>query len=478
MGGREHGFIDYNDSDIVQMIGLASRPMEDDSGVAVILCHTPKKQLLTQTLYAPIPIESHLDQHLHDHMNAEIVTKTVENKQDAVDYLTWTFYYRRLIQNPNFYNLSGVTHRHMSDHLSELIETTIEDLEESKCVLVEDDMDISPINLGMISAYYYIQYKTVELFALSITAKTKIKGLLEIITAAYEFGNLAIRQKEEKLLKKMASHLPQALPAESNFEEPSTKALLLLQAHFSRLALSSNLTQDLNWILKISMKLIQAIVDVISSQGWLRPAIAAMELSQMIVQGLWDKDSPLKQIPHFSDAVIEQCQRMEPAIESVFDLLELEDDVRNGLLKDLSSQQVSDVALFCNAYPNVEVDYEKNFEDEITAGDSYSVVVQLQREIDEDDEEDVSLSRVVSSRYAESKMEGWWLVIGDSNSNSLLAVKRMTLERKAGVKLDFIAPDDPGDYTFRLFLLSDSYLGCDQEYEINVSVVPDDDGEQ
>ena len=46
------------------------------------------------------------------------------------------------------------------------------------------------------------------------------------------------------------------------------------------------------------------------------------------------------------------------------------------------------------------------------------------------------------------------------------------------MKLDFIAPDDPGDYTFRLYLLSDSYLGCDQEYEINVSVVPDDDGEQ
>ena len=52
--------------------------------------------------------------------------------QDAVDYLTWTFYYRRLAHNPNYYNMSGVSHRHISDHLSELVENTLADLEQGK----------------------------------------------------------------------------------------------------------------------------------------------------------------------------------------------------------------------------------------------------------------------------------------------------------------------------------------------------------
>ena len=50
--------------------------------------------------------------------------------------------------------------------------------------------------------------------------------------------------------------------------------------------------------------MIQACVDVLSTNGWLSPALAAMELSQMCTQAMWNKDSYLRQLPHFTLDII------------------------------------------------------------------------------------------------------------------------------------------------------------------------------
>ena len=41
---------------------------------------------------------------------------------------------------------------------------------------MEEEVNLVPLNLGMIAAYYYVQYATVELFASSVTAKTKVRA--------------------------------------------------------------------------------------------------------------------------------------------------------------------------------------------------------------------------------------------------------------------------------------------------------------
>ena len=60
-------------------------------------------------------------------------------------------------------------------------------------------------------------------------------------------------------------------------------------------------------------------------------------------------------------------------------------------------------------------------------------------------------------------------MIGDPKTNHLISIKRLTLQQKAKVKLDFVAPA-PGRHAYVLYYMSDSYMGCDQEYKFSVDV--------
>jgi len=212
------------------------------------------------------------------------------------------------------------------------------------------------------------------------------------------------------------------------------------------------------------------MVDVLSSSGWLSPALAAMELCQMCVQGMWNRDSVLLQLPHVSKDLAKKADAA--GIEGIFDLLEMEDDDRTALL-GMSPTQLADVARACNRYPNVELAFEVKDEDEVAAGDAVTVEVSLERDADEV----TKVPTVHAPRFPKAKEEGWWLLIGDSKTNALLCIKRITLQLKAKVKLEFVAPE-AGEYAYTLYLMSDSYLGCDQEYELPLKVAEADDDDE
>lgn len=70
--------------------------------------------------------------------------------QEAVDYLTWTYYFRRILKNPTYYHLEGTGNEELNSFLSELVEESISTLENSGCVSTEGDM-VQPTPLGQVS---------------------------------------------------------------------------------------------------------------------------------------------------------------------------------------------------------------------------------------------------------------------------------------------------------------------------------------
>ncbi|GAA5923960.1 hypothetical protein JCM1841_000119 [Sporobolomyces salmonicolor] len=457
--GKEHRYVDYPFTDVLQMMGRACRPSHDTSSRCVLMCQQVRKEFFKKFLNEGLPIESHLHLSLHDHFNAEIVTKTIENKQDAVDWLTWTWMYRRLVANPNYYNMQGSTHRHLSDHLSELVESTLNDLTNSKAITIEDEMDVSALNLGMIAAYYNINYVTVDIFSMSLTEKTKLKGLLEIVSSAAEFENIPIRHHEDVLLRKVYDRVPVKL-ANVDFESPAFKTNVLLQAHFSRLTLPADLAADQALILTRVLNLLAACVDVMSSNAYLN-AIGAMELSQMCVQAMWNTESQLKQLPGFTSDVIKRCEAA--GVRTLYDVMELEDEDRDKLLQ-MNARQMREVAKVVNAYPSVSVTYELEDAEELSAGDPITLNIQLEREVDEDEGE-VDIT-VPAPFFPVAKQEAWWAVVTEPSTKQLLAVKKVVLLRSAKVKLDFTI-EKAGAHDLQLLFLSDSWVGADQEHTID-----------
>lgn len=137
--GKEHRYVDYPFTDILQMMGKACRPMHDASSKCVLMVPQVRKPFFLRFLNEGLPIESHVHLALSDHLLSEIAAGTVENKQEAVDWFTWLWCYRRLTQNPNYYGMQGRSHAHLSDHLSQMIEDALTQLEQAKCIAVEDE---------------------------------------------------------------------------------------------------------------------------------------------------------------------------------------------------------------------------------------------------------------------------------------------------------------------------------------------------
>lgn len=468
--GREHRYVDYPMTDVLQMFGKALKPSKDGRGRGVLMLPGVKREYYKKFLNEALPVESHLHSYLHDAFVTEISTRMVESGDDAIAWMTFTYFYRRLLANPSFYSLTNTTEDGLSQYLSDLVETTLRELDESKIIeFDEEDGSVTPQNAAMIGAYYNISYITMQTFLLSLSARTKLKGILEIVTSATEFEAIQIRRHEDGLLRRIYDRVPVKM-AQPDYDSPHFRAFVLLQAHFSRMQLPIDLVKDQETIVSKVVSLLSATVDILSSDGHLN-AMNAMEMSQMVVQAMWDRDSPLKQIPHFTPEVVKAANSF--GVKDIFDFMEAmnpEENPQYGeLIKamGLSQKQLEDAAKFTNEkYPDVSLEFEVEDPENLRAGEASYLNIQIEREVEEDDEID---SVVHAPFYPGKKLENWWLVVGEESTKTLLAIKRVTVGRKLHVKLEFTVPT-PGKHELKLFLMSDSYIGVDQEPSFEVTV--------
>ncbi len=500
--GKSRRYVDFPITDVLQMMGRAGRPQFDKSGCCVIMVHEPKKAFYKKFLYEPFPVESSLADNLPDHFNAEVVAGTIRSKQDAVDYLTWTYFFRRLVQNPSYYDCEGVEHAELNAFLSRLVENALVMLEDARCVEIGEDDSVAPLLLGRIASYYYLQHPSVALFASSLSHANTVEQLLKTLCGVAEYDELPVRHNEDKVNAELAIRVKEAggFAVDARLaDDPHTKANLLFQAHFLRVPLPmSDYVTDTKSVLDQAIRIIQAIIDVASDAGWLHTALNAMRLMQMVMQGRFLTDSPLTTLPHVDAEVAGKLRR--GGVKSLPQFVTRAIKDRAGAKKalcaaGLSGRTAEETTNVAARYPSVMMRASSVKTSRASAGggkaDEGVVEVHLKRLHARGGKDGgnggggrSSAPRAVCPLFPKLKEEGWWLVLGDRISGELLALRRVGFGGAASAKLTYAAPDAPigggrgPELDLVVHLVSDCYVGMDQDLGVSEGLPASIDAEE
>ena len=81
-------------------------------------------------------------------------------------------------------------------------------------------------------------------------------------------------------------------------------------------------------------------------------------------------------------------------------------------------------------------------------------------------------TRAYTPKFPKAKDEGWWALIGEVDSGELVALKRLGFVRgTTRTTLAFTAPEEPCRKIYSLYLISDCYLGLDQQFQMCLNFV-------
>ncbi|GMH17017.1 hypothetical protein Nepgr_018858 [Nepenthes gracilis] len=452
--GKLKRYIDFPVTDILQMMGRAGRPQFDQHGKAVILVHEPKKSFYKKFLYEPFPVESSLREHLHDHINAEIVSRTICHKEDAVHYLTWTYLFRRLTVNPAYYGLDDTGSTSLSSYLSSMVQNTFEDLEDSGCIKMAEDK-VEPMMLGSIASQYYLSYVTVSMFGSNCGPELPLEVLLHILSASSEYDELPVRHNEENYNAALAEKVP-CVVDKNRLDDPHVKANLLFQAHFSQLEMPIiDYVTDLKSILDQSIRILQAMIDICANSGWLSTTIACMHLLQMVMQGLWfGRDSALQMLPCMNVDLISTFKKR--GISTVQQLLDLP---RTTLQNIVGTFPASTLLQDLQHFPCIQT--KLKLQRKVKDGASFFTInVRLQNVNTQR-----NTSRAFAPRFPKVKDEAWWIILGNTVTSELYALKRVSLTSSLITQIE-LPTSSIANQGLKLILVSDCYLGYEQEYSI------------
>jgi activating signal cointegrator complex subunit 3 len=462
--GDQKKYIDFPITDVLQMIGRAGRPQFDDSAVAVVMAHEPKRAFYRQFLYSPFPVESSLHKNLTDNLNAEVSLGSIASMTDAIEYLTWTYFFRRLTVNPSYYkpasNLSKKEDDDSSKYLQKLLSESFEELRKSSCVNIQEpsigkdgtfsSMSLASTSIGKIASTYYLSHFSLRAFQRILRLDVDIETLLKAVSDSYEYREVPVRHNEEKLNEGLAEKLDLSDTQYGSFESPHVKTLLLLQAHIWRVPVPiADYKTDLKNVLDQFVRIVQAMVDVAVLNSSLNNVLNLILLQQSVYQAIPYKKDPLLVLPGLKEDDLTKLRR---SVSGGAGLAMLVENVIN--LKTVLDRSCEDAQKYVQSIPKLRCSAK------LLGNNQLKVKIVLENQ---------PPSFATTPFFHKKNPVSVWCVVSTDDSD-VIGVKRMKIPRNKGPSTESNFQFELKHSEYKVYFMLDAYVGLDQIVSVQQNI--------
>ncbi|KAF9226142.1 Sec63-domain-containing protein [Gyrodon lividus] len=207
--------------DVLQMLGCAGRLQYDTygEGITSIITNHSELRYHSSLMNQQLPIESQFVPELADNLDAGIVLGTVRNREEAVQWLGYTYLVSPIVDE----NYNGSRDVRSIAHLvAPLLE---------KCHLVKYARTSSRFQcteLGRIASHYYVSYNSLAIYNQHLRPSMSTLELFRVFALSNESKLLPVRQEVKLELAKLFERMP--IPVKESVDEPAAKTSLHLSA--------------------------------------------------------------------------------------------------------------------------------------------------------------------------------------------------------------------------------------------------------
>mmetsp|Transcript_10625 Transcript_10625/g.18232 ORF Transcript_10625/g.18232 Transcript_10625/m.18232 type:complete len:728 (-) Transcript_10625:72-2255(-) len=295
---------------------------------------------------------------------------------------------------------------------------------------------------------------TYRMYIFFLARTNLIRNLLVAYTASFEFQGTFRKENLPALVE-----VSQAMKKADKFdlkkakypfpsEDWMSQGLIVINAYINRVPMPEILQPILHMLLERLDVLGSALADsvaavprqdaaymtyMMSAKGILSSLLNSLRVTQMLCQAVNEKDSPLLQIPYFTETEIKYCSSRKNKISTVLEFAALDLDARKQILRGFTPEQWKDLEEFLARYPDPLIEpgepyVEEENDQEVHEGDAASIDIKLAIR-----RKKGSVLSPCTWRLPHQKEEVWWIIFGDQQRDVILGAKRLTYQELEGI---------------------------------------------